>query len=271
MVNESHLLALRNLLKGDLFIDDLHKRLYATDASVYKEMPLAVAIPKTIDDIKQIIAFASENGASIIPRTAGTSLAGQVVGNGIVVDVSKHFTKIIEVNKEEKWVRVEPGVIRDDLNKYLKDYGLFFAPETSTANRCMIGGMVGNNSCGSHSPIYGTTRDHLLELETILADGSEVTFKSLSKHEFEQKCEGDALENKFYQHIKEVLSVEENQQEIRKEFPKPEINRRNTGYAIDALLESAPFTDGKEDFNFCTYLRIHSQIPPYQTNYIFCS
>ncbi len=180
------LLELQKRLTGDFHTDQTMRKLYATDASVYKEMPLAVAIPQTIEDIKQIISFASENKASIIPRTAGTSLAGQVVGNGIVVDVSKHFTKIIEVNKEEKWVRVEPGVIRDDLNKYLKPYGLFFAPETSTANRCMLGGMVGNNSCGSHSPIYGTTRDHLLELETILSDGSEATFKSLTKEELQQ-------------------------------------------------------------------------------------
>ena len=248
------LLELQKRLTGEFHTDQVMRKLYATDASVYKEMPLAVAIPETIDDIKQIISFASENKASIIPRTAGTSLAGQVVGNGIVVDVSKHFTKIIEVNKEEKWVRVEPGVIRDDLNKYLKPYGLFFAPETSTANRCMIGGMVGNNSCGAHSPIYGTTRDHLLELETILSDGSDATFKSLSKEEFAGKCKGDKLENKFYQHIQEVLEQKAIQSEIRKEFPKPEINRRNTGYAIDVLLESAPFTDGKEDFNFCKLL-----------------
>jgi FAD/FMN-containing dehydrogenase/Fe-S oxidoreductase len=248
------LLELQKQLVGDFHTDQTMRKLYATDASVYKEMPLAVAIPKTIDDIKKIIAFASENKASIIPRTAGTSLAGQVVGNGIVVDVSKYFTKIIEVNKEEKWVRVEPGVIRDDLNKYLKPYGLFFSPETSTANRCMIGGMVGNNSCGAHSPIYGTTRDHLLELETILSDGSDATFRSLTKEEFIDKCKGDKLENKFYQHIQEVLEQEAIQTEIRKEFPKPEINRRNTGYAIDVLLESAPFTDGKEDFNFCKLL-----------------
>jgi FAD/FMN-containing dehydrogenase/Fe-S oxidoreductase len=248
------LLELQKKLKGDFHTDQTMRKLYATDASVYKEMPLAVAVPQTIDDIKSIISFASENGASIIPRTAGTSLAGQVVGNGIVVDVSKHFTKIIEVNKEEKWVRVEPGVIRDDLNKYLKPYGLFFAPETSTANRCMIGGMVGNNSCGAHSPIYGTTRDHLLELETILSDGSDATFKSLSKEEFTEKCKGDKLENQFYQHIQDVLEQEAIQTEIRKEFPKPEINRRNTGYAIDVLLESAPFTEGKEDFNFCKLL-----------------
>ncbi len=124
--------------------------------------------PKSKDDIKKLIAFAIKNHTSIIPRTAGTSLAGQVVGNGIVVDVSKNFTKIIELNKEELWVRVQPGVIRDELNMYLKPYGLFFGPETSTANRAMMGGMVGNNSCGSNSIIYRSTREHLLEVNVLL-------------------------------------------------------------------------------------------------------
>jgi len=140
-----HLKRLAQTLDGELFFDITMRTLYATDASAYREMPLAVAIPKTIDDIKKLIAFASANHTSIIPRTAGTSLAGQVVGNVIIVDVSKNFTQIIELNKEEGWVRVEPGVIRDELNLFLKPYGLFFGPETYTANRAMIGGMVGNN------------------------------------------------------------------------------------------------------------------------------
>ncbi len=137
-------------LKGEFYFDTTMRTLYATDASAYRELPLAVALPKTIDDIKKLIAFARSEKTSLIPRTAGTSLAGQVVGNGIIVDVSKYFTKIIELNKEEKWVRVQPGVIRDELNMFLKPHGLFFGPETSTANRAMIGGMVGNNSCGSN-------------------------------------------------------------------------------------------------------------------------
>ena len=116
---------------------------------------------------------------SLIPRTAGTSLAGQVVGNGIIVDVSKYFTKIIELNTEEKWVRVQPGVIRDELNMFLKPHGLFFGPETSTANRAMMGGMVGNNSCGSNSMVYRSTREHLLEVKALLSDGSEAEFQSL--------------------------------------------------------------------------------------------
>lgn len=241
-------------LKGDLFTDDLLRKIYATDASVYRQMPLAVAYPKDKNDIEKLIAFANKHKVSLIPRTAGTSLAGQVVGDGIVVDVSKYLNKIIHLNAEEKWVVVEPGVVRDELNKFLAPHGLFFAPETSTSNRCMIGGMVGNNSCGSHSVIYGTTRDHLLEVETLLSDGSEVSFNSLSKEEFENKTQQNDFEGKIYQEINQILADSANQTEIRKEFPKPEINRRNTGYAIDVLLESEPFTDGKEAFNFCKLL-----------------
>ena len=151
-------------------------------------MPLAVAIPRSENDIKQLIGFAKSNKTSLIPRTAGTSLAGQVVGNGIIVDVSKHFTQILELNEEEKWVRVQPGVIRDELNMFLKPYGLFFGPETSTANRAMMGGMVGNNSCGSNSVVYRSTREHLLEVKALLSDGSEEVFSELSMVDFHAKC-----------------------------------------------------------------------------------
>lgn len=245
---------LKTSMEGDFFTDTTMRTLYATDASVYREMPMAVARPKTVEDIKKLIRYANQYKTSLIPRTAGTSLAGQVVGAGIVVDVSLYWNKILEVNKEERWVRVQPGVVCDELNKYLAPYGLMFGPETSTSNRCMIAGMVGNNSCGSHSIIYGTTRDHTLELHTLLSDGSEVVFKDITKEEFEQKCIGDTLENKLYRHFKNILSEKGNQEEIRKEFPKPSINRRNTGYAIDVLLESEPFTEGKDKFNFCKLL-----------------
>jgi len=138
---KQQLKALSNKLEGDLYFDKKMRTLYATDASSYRELPLAVAIPKTKNDIAVLIAFASKNNTSLIPRTAGTSLAGQVVGNGIIVDVSKHFNKILALNTDESWVRVQPGVIRDELNLFLKPHGLFFGPETSTANRAMIGGM----------------------------------------------------------------------------------------------------------------------------------
>jgi len=238
-------------LEGDLYFDNAMRILYATDASAYREMPLAVAIPKTVDDIKKLIAFANREKTSLIPRTAGTSLAGQVVGKGIVVDVSKNFTQILELNKEEHWARVQPGVIRDELNMFLKPHGFLFGPETSTANRAMIGGMVGNNSCGSNSVVYRSTREHLLEVKAIMSDGSDAEFKALNIDEFHTKCEGDSLEAKMYKKVRSLLSNYENQVEIQKEFPKKTIERRNTGYALDALLESAPFTAGAEDFNFC--------------------
>lgn len=238
-------------LEGELFDDTTIRTLYATDASAYREMPLAVAIPRSVTDIKKLIHFAKTEKTSLIPRTAGTSLAGQVVGNGIIVDVSKYFTQIIELNEEERWVRVQPGVIRDELNMFLKPHGLFFGPETSTANRAMIGGMVGNNSCGSNSVVYRSTREHLLEIKALLSDGTETEFKSLNIDEFHQKCEGDNLEASVYKSIRSLLSNYDNQVEIRKEFPKKSVERRNTGYAIDILLDTAPFTAGETDFNFC--------------------
>lgn len=242
---------LATTLEGDLFFDTVMRTLYATDASAYREMPLAVAIPKTVDDIKKLIVFAAANHTSLIPRTAGTSLAGQVVGSGIIADVSKYFTQIIELNTDEHWVRVQPGVIRDELNMFLKPYGFLFGPETSTANRAMIAGMVGNNSCGSNSVVYGSTREHLLSVKAILSDGSEVEFTSLDLEAFHKKCEGNNLEAAVYKNIRSMLSNYDNQVEIEKEFPKPSVERRNTGYALDMLVNTAPFKAGHTDFNFC--------------------
>ena len=189
---------LSDRLEGELYTDEKTRILYATDASAYREMPLAVAVPRSEEDLKILIDYASKNQTSLIPRTAGTSLAGQVVGKGIVVDVSKHFTKIIEFNKEEAWVRVQPGLIRDELNLFLKPHGLLFGPETSTANRAMIGGMVGNNSCGSNSVVYGSTRDHVMEIKALLSDGSEALFQPVDLETFHKKCEGKNLESAMY-------------------------------------------------------------------------
>ena len=241
-------------LEGELYDDSVMRTLYATDASAYREMPLAVALPGSIEDIRKLIAFAHAEKVSLIPRTAGTSLAGQVVGQGIIVDVSKYFTGILELNKEERWVRVQPGVIRDELNLFLRPHGLFFGPETSTANRAMIGGMVGNNSCGSNSVVYRSTREHLLEVEVLLSDGTPTVFKALSLDEFHAKCEGNGLEANIYKTLRRLLSNTDNQEEIRKEFPRKSIERRNTGYALDLLLETAPFTAGMPDFNFSTLI-----------------
>ena len=132
---------LKEGFKGDLLFDELSKIVYSTDASAYREIPLGVALPKDKEDIRELVAFANQNKISLIPRGAGTSLAGQVVGNGLVVDVSRYMKQVLELNVEERWVRVEPGVVLDELNNILKPYNLFFAPETSTSNRCTIGGV----------------------------------------------------------------------------------------------------------------------------------
>lgn len=249
MLNPLQLKQLSQSLEGTLLYDELHKTIYSTDASVYKIKPQAVALPKTVDDICKLIEFANTNKISITPRTAGTSLAGQTVGSGIIVDVSKHFTKIISFDANRKTVTVQPGVIRDELNLFLKPHGLFFGPNTSTTNRCMIGGMVGNNSSGTTSIRYGVTRDKIVEIKAILSDGSPVVFKELSSAEFLEKTKGDSLESKIYKTIYDELSVVENQNEIIKEFPKPEIHRRNTGYAIDLLLKSELFSGTEKTIN----------------------
>ncbi|MEM1319935.1 MAG: FAD-linked oxidase C-terminal domain-containing protein [Bacteroidota bacterium] len=246
--------ALAEQLEGDLHYDELMRRLYATDASVYRALPLAVALPRHTEDIRTIIHFCRQQGCSLIPRTAGTSLAGQCVGEGIVVDVSKYMNQVLEINVEEQWVRVEPGVVRDELNALLRPHGLFFGPNTSTANRCMIGGMVGNNSCGTTSIAYGSTRDHTLELEVLLSDGSEARFSAVDSASFEQKRKGEGLENQLYRHIVEELNQKDQQDEIRAQFPKSSIHRRNTGYAVDLLLESSIFSADGPDFNFCQLL-----------------
>ena len=249
-----HLQVLRGNLTGELFYDDLMKSLYATDASVYRMLPLAVAYPKNKEDIQHLIQFAKTHKTSLIPRTAGTSLAGQCVGEGIVVDVSKYFTRILDINEKEQTVTVQPGVVRDELNNYLKPFGLFFGPNTSTSNRCMIGGMVGNNSSGTTSIQYGVTRDKVVELRTILSDGSEVVFAELSSDEFIAKTKLDSLEGHIYKTIYSELVSKEVQRNIIDNFPKPEIHRRNTGYAIDELIKSDVFSESTEKFNMCKLL-----------------
>ena len=245
---------LKEALEGQLHFDELHRAIYATDASVYRTLPLAVAYPKGTEDLIVLVDFAVKNRVSLIPRTAGTSLAGQCVGNGIVVDTSKHFTRILAFDELKGTVKVQPGVVRDELNAFLKPFGYFFGPNTSTSNRCMIGGMVGNNSSGTTSIKYGVTRDKVLSLKTVLSDGSEVVFEKVSKQEFNHKCIGSTLENKIYRLLRDELSNPQVQEEIQKEFPKPEIHRRNTGYAVDALLGFEAFGGENNEVNVAALL-----------------
>lgn len=247
--------ALAGRLSGELYYDASPehvavKMAYSTDASVYQEAPAAVAIPRNEADLSELVKFCRTHKLPMIPRTAGTSLAGQVVGTGLVIDMSRHLNKLIEVNKEEKWARVQPGLERDVLNELLLPYGLFFGPETSTSNRAMIGGMIGNNSCGLHSMVWGAARDHVLELKVILANGDTAEIKALDDQAYEAKRSLPGLEGDIYRSIHQLLSDPANQQAIRDGYPQPSVKRRNSGYALDALLDTTPY-GGSSSFNLC--------------------
>jgi FAD/FMN-containing dehydrogenase len=228
------------------------RKLYSTDASEYQELPLAVAFPEKPEHIQELIRYAGEQGLSLIPRAAGTSLAGQVVGKGIVVDAGRHMNRILDIDPEGRRVRVEPGVVRDELNHQLRPHGLLFGPETSTANRAMIGGMVGNNSCGANSLVYGSTREHLVSCRGYLSDGSEVEFRELGQEEFDKKCQLEGLEGEIYRKCRSLLGNSANRSSIRDNFPKASIPRRNTGYALDLLMDAMVFNpDSEKPFNLC--------------------
>lgn len=232
---------LASSLQGELHTDELLRRIYATDASVYRRLPAAVAYPKNETDIRHVLDFAAKSSLGIIPRAAGTSLAGQCVGEGIVMDISRHMTQILNFDVEKKQIWVQPGVIRDDLNRFLAPHGLFFGPNTSTANRCMIGGMLGNNSSGTTSIRYGVTRDKVIAVKAMLADGALVEFRDLDANQWDEKTRLQSSEGELYRQLDGLLRKEGVLEEVRKEFPKPEIHRRNTGYAVDELLETQVF------------------------------
>ena len=254
MTDNASLKTLHESLTGEVLFDKLHQTLYATDASVYRKIPLAVAFPKDAKDLKILIEFATKNKITLIPRTAGTSLAGQCVGDGIVVDVSKYFTNIISFDETSKTITLEPGIVRDSLNVFLKPYQLFFGPNTSTSNRCMIGGMVGNNSSGSTSIKYGVTRDKVVAIDAILSDGSSATFKEITSKDFIKKTQENSLEGKIYQSIYSELISESVQKEIKDQFPKQAIHRRNTGYAVDEFLTSDLFGGNSPTINVAKFL-----------------
>lgn len=247
-----------------ILTDSLHKLAYATDASVYREIPYGVAYPTDEEDIRSLIAEAHRRGTNIIARAGGTSIAGQVVGNGIVADISRHLNRIIEINPVARYAWVEPGVVRDELNIACKPHGLFFSPETSTSNRCCVGGMFGNNSCGTHSLVYGSTRRHILEAEGILADGSsehfaEYTIAQLEErfgHRFWEKTDGTLIQRIYAQLIRFALD-KDTCRLIADTYPDPGLARRSCGYAIDEVIadlvdEGKPFTE--RSVNLCRLL-----------------
>src|SRR6476661_4549735 len=174
--------ALRRELAGEVRADAYTRHLYAADASMFAVEPLAVAFPRDADDVAAAVRVAARLGVPIVPRGGGTSLAGQTAGGrGLVLDLSRHMNAIDEVDAQARTVRVQPGVVQEQLNQAVKRYGLVFGPDTSTSNRATLGGMIGNNSSGSESIVYGTTVDHVLELDVVLSDGSQATFSATSE------------------------------------------------------------------------------------------
>jgi len=242
---------LARCIAGDVLTDEISRCLYATDASIYEELPMAVVRPKDKLDCVQIINFANRHNIGLIPRAAGTSIAGQCVGNGMVVDISRYMTERVSVVENDS-IRVQPGVILDDLNDQLKLQGLRFAPDISTSNRCMIGGMIGNNAAGSHSVVYGTTREHIMELEVILADGSLLTFGPVNEAELNEKQGLQTREGDIYRTLFQM--IDRHHDHILSAFPKANIIRRNTGYPLDYLANSKPWNVNGPDFNLAPFM-----------------
>ena len=220
---------LRKQVEGEVRFDDFSKVLYSTDASIYQMEPVGVVIPRHKDDVLAVIDVARRNGVPILPRGGGTSLAGQTVNHAIVLDFSKYMDSLIEVNPHERWARVQPGIVLDTLNGLLAPHGLKYAPDPSTSNRASVGGGIGNNSCGSHSVIYGKTSDHVLELDVVLADGSEARFSNLSPSRLENRLSGNSLESRIYRRIPEI--ARQHSDEIASRYPN--IMRRVSGYNLD--------------------------------------
>ena len=223
---------LRRRVSGEVRFDAFSRVLYSTDASIYQMEPVGVVIPRNTEDVLAVMQVANQSGVPVLPRGGGTSLAGQTVNHAIVIDFSKYLDQVLEVNQEEQWARVQPGIILEQLNKQVAGRGLQYAPDPTTANRACVGGGIGNNSCGAHSVIYGKTLDHVQEVSVVLADGSPAHFRSLEAHELETKLSGAGLESDIYRGVHRI--ARENLDEIEARYPK--IMRRVSGYNLDEFF-----------------------------------
>ncbi len=232
---------LRRRIKGEVLFDEMSRLLYSTDASLYQIKPLGVILPRSAEEILQSIQIAAQHGVPVLPRGAGTSLAGQTVLAGLVVDCSKYLNRIIEINRTERWVRVQPGIVLDNLNEVLKPYHLHFAPDVATSSRANIGGMIGNNSAGVRSIRYGKTVDNVLELSVLLSTGEQLLLRNLNAQELQEKCAQGNREGKIYSTVRRIL--EENSEEILERFPR--VMRRVGGYNLDLLLQENDFNLAK--------------------------
>ena len=229
--------ALEEQIDGDVLFDSTSKILYSTDASMYQIEPMGVVYPKHAEDVSRTIRIAYEHGVPVTHRGGGTSLAGQSVGKSVHIDTSRYMNALLEVNAEEHWARVQPGMILDELNALVKPRGLMFAPDVSPSNRASIGGMIGNNSCGSHSVIYGKTIDHVIELNVVLSDGTQTVFRPVADGEYADKVNAGGVEGKIYQEVRRI--ADENRDEIETRYPK--ILRRVGGYNLDEFVNDGPF------------------------------
>lgn len=223
---------LKKNIRGDVLSDDYSLGMYSTDASFYQIRPLAVILPKDESDVKKAVEIARNNNIKILPRGGGTSLAGQTVGEALVIDFSKYMNQVLEFNAQERWVRVQPGVVRDELNEEMSKYNLHFAPDPATSSRANVGGMVGNNSSGTKSILYGKTVDHVLEAKVLLSDGTELWLKEFSAEAFKQKAEQPTREGEIYKNF--TKAIQSNKEEIKKRFPK--VMRRVGGYNLDEFV-----------------------------------
>ncbi len=247
-----YLAELRKLTTGDIRTDAFSRVLYSTDASIYQVMPHAVVMPRTTDELQAAVELAAKHRVPILPRAGGSSLAGQAVNAAVVLDLTRYLNGILEVNQEEKWVRVQPGVVLDPLNIELKQYGLQFGPDPASSNRAAMGGIVGNNSTGSHSITYGMTADHVLETNVFLSDGSAANFGplegSLGGQALEAKTRSAGLEGQIYREISQLVSSPENQAAIQAATPKHW--RRCGGYNLDRLAAGDFTFQGPHDSRF---------------------
>src|ERR671911_3166378 len=228
---------LEKRIEGEVKFDRYTRLLYATDASMYQIEPIGVVVPRHKGDVQAVIEIARKAKVPVLPRGGGTSLAGQTVGHAIVLDFSKYMQNVLEVNQEELWCRVQPGLVQDELNAHVRPLGLQFGPDTSTSNRATIGGMIGNNSAGAHSLTYGKTLDHVLELTVLLSDGSEMVLKDLSPDALENKSKRDGLEGQVCREVSRL--AQEHKNEVLLRYPK--IMRRVSGYNLDEFIKSQPF------------------------------
>ena len=225
---------LQGHVAGDLRTDDVNRLLYSTDASIYQVMPYGVLIPETVEDVHAAVEAAAKYEVPLLPRAAGSSLAGQAVNEALVIDFTRHLDQILEVNAEEQWVRVQPGVVLDALNLHLRPYGLQFGPDPASSNRAALGGIVSNNSTGAHSILYGMTADHVLEVDAILSDGSTAHFGPLSEEELAHRRRGNTLESRIYHQIGDLTGNTHNQEIIRAGTPRHW--RRCGGYNLERFI-----------------------------------